>query len=55
MIEHIGVSESLGVAIFIMCVVFVVLFGIYLCVKLFSLITMKIEKNLKSSDSQMTN
>ena len=50
-----SVLESVGVAGFIMCVVFVVLFGIYLCVRLFSSITMKIEAKLNSNDSQKTN
>ena len=38
--------ESIGVAIFMMCVVFSVLLGIYLCVKLFTAITAKIESTI---------
>jgi len=42
--------ESLGVAVFMMCVVFAILFGIYLCVRLFSYITAKIESNLEKDN-----
>jgi len=35
--------ENIGIAIFIICVVFAVLMCIYFCVRLFSWLTMKIE------------
>ena len=54
MIESVGVLESVGVGIFMMCVVFAVLIGIYFCVRIFSAITMKIEGNSENSDSQAT-
>ena len=47
--------ESVGIGVFMMCVVFAVLFGIYLCVRLFSKVTMKIEESLKGKDSKTTN
>ena len=43
--------ESVGIAVFIMCVVFTVLIGIYFCVRLFSLITMKIEGKANGKDT----
>lgn len=55
MIENVGMLESLGIGLFIMCVVFVVLLGIYLCVRIFSAITMKIESNLKDNESKTNN
>lgn len=42
--------ENIGIAGFIMSVVFAVLFGIYLCVRLFSLITAKLESVLKKEE-----
>lgn len=39
--------ETIGIAGFIMAVVFAVLLGIYLCMKIFSFITIKIEDKLK--------
>ena len=39
-------GETIGIAIFMMCVVFAVLIGIYFCVRIFSAITMKIENKL---------
>lgn len=47
--------ESVGIAIFIMCVVFAVLFGIYICVRLFSMVTMKIEEGLRGEETKKTN
>ena len=41
---------TIGTAGFMMCVVFAVLLGIYLCVKGFSFITMKIEDKIKETD-----
>jgi len=38
--------ESIGIAGFMMCVVFAVLLGIYLCMKIFSFITAKIEDKI---------
>lgn len=46
--------ESIGVAIFTMCVVFTVLVGIYFLVRLFSWITMKIE-NTVNDENKRTN
>jgi len=37
------VLESIGVALFMMVIVFVVLLGIYLCMKLFLTIASKVE------------
>ena len=42
--------EVVGIAGFMMCVVFAVLFGIYLCVRLFSYITTGIESKLKKEN-----
>ena len=54
MVESVGMLESVGIGIFMMCVVFAVLTGIYFCVRIFSAITMKVEDNFKSNDSQTT-
>ena len=39
--------ESLYVALFMLAIVFVALFGLYLCVRLFSLLVMKLESTKK--------
>ena len=52
MVASISILESVGIAMFMMCVVFAVLFGIYLCVRLFSAITMKIEENIGSEEKR---
>ena len=44
--------ESIGVAIFTMCVVFTVLIGIYFCVRIFSWITMKIEGTMNDKNTK---
>ena len=47
--------ETIGIALFIMCVVFAVLIGIYFCVRIFSFITMKIEDNLGNDETKTNN
>ena len=43
-----SILESLYVAFFLMVIVFMALLGLYLCVRLFSLVLMKIEEKGRS-------
>ncbi|WRS28714.1 OadG family protein [Oscillospiraceae bacterium MB08-C2-2] len=44
-----SIGESIGISIFLMVVVFVTLFALCLCVRLFSFLIRKIEESIKKN------
>jgi len=55
MLESLSTLESVGVGGFMMAIVFTILLGIYVSVRIFSWITMKIEGQMNSENSQTNN